>query len=125
MLEILVSPARPPARANVSLEREVFPRWIGHGLYGYLAPGPFLDIGTPEDFSAAERFFASLRESRPRPFIVLDRDGTIIKEREYLSDPEQVTLIPGVGASLRFDRHHQSVGDRTRLVRSGPATTCS
>jgi D-glycero-D-manno-heptose 1,7-bisphosphate phosphatase len=36
-----------------------------------------------------------------RRFIVLDRDGTIIEEREYLSDPAQVTLIPGVGASLR------------------------
>jgi D-glycero-D-manno-heptose 1,7-bisphosphate phosphatase len=36
-----------------------------------------------------------------RRFIVLDRDGTVIEEREYLSDPEQVRLIPGVGAALR------------------------
>ena len=90
-----------PRGANISLEREIFPRWIGRGLYGYLVPGPFLDIGTPEDFATAERFFASLRQSRPRPFIVLDRDGTIIEEREYLSDPNQVTLIPGAAAALR------------------------
>ena len=37
---------------------------------------------------------------RPR-FVVLDRDGTIIQERQYLSDPDQVSLIPGAGAALR------------------------
>jgi D-glycero-D-manno-heptose 1,7-bisphosphate phosphatase len=40
-------------------------------------------------------------EHRKQRFVVLDRDGTIIEEREYLSDPEQVRLIPGVGAALR------------------------
>lgn len=34
-------------------------------------------------------------------FVVLDRDGTIIVERHYLSDPNQVELIPRVGSSLR------------------------
>lgn len=37
----------------------------------------------------------------PRPAVVLDRDGTIIVERHYLADPEQVELIPGVVAGLR------------------------
>lgn len=36
-----------------------------------------------------------------RRFVVLDRDGTIIVERHYLSDPRQVELIEGVGAGLR------------------------
>ena len=36
-----------------------------------------------------------------RRFVVLDRDGTIIVERHYLSDPGQVELIPGVAAGLR------------------------
>ena len=38
--------------------------------------------------------------SEPR-CVVLDRDGTIIVERHYLSDPGQVELIPGVGEGLR------------------------
>jgi D-glycero-D-manno-heptose 1,7-bisphosphate phosphatase len=42
-----------------------------------------------------------MNDSQPRRFIVLDRDGTIIEEREYLSQPEQVKLIPGAGAALR------------------------
>ena len=90
-----------PQDGSVSLERDVFPRWVGRGLYGYRAPGPFLDIGTPEDFGAAEDFFARLHDSQQRRFIVLDRDGTIIEECEYLSKPEQVVLIPGAAAALR------------------------
>jgi D-glycero-D-manno-heptose 1,7-bisphosphate phosphatase len=32
---------------------------------------------------------------------LLDRDGTIIYERHYLSDPDQVELLPGAAAGLR------------------------
>ncbi len=41
----------------VSLEKEIFPTWIGRGLYGYQSQGRFLDIGTPEAFNLARRFF--------------------------------------------------------------------
>lgn len=34
-------------------------------------------------------------------FVILDRDGTLIVERRYLSAPEQVELIPGVAGALR------------------------
>lgn len=36
-----------------------------------------------------------------RRFVVLDRDGTIIEEVSYLSDPKQIALIPGAGKALR------------------------
>jgi D-glycero-D-manno-heptose 1,7-bisphosphate phosphatase len=36
-----------------------------------------------------------------RPFIILDRDGTIIVEKVYLSDPEQVELLPRAAEGLR------------------------
>jgi D-glycero-D-manno-heptose 1,7-bisphosphate phosphatase len=32
--------------------------------------------------------------------VLLDRDGTIIQERHYLKDPDQVELIPGAGQAL-------------------------
>jgi len=35
-----------------------------------------------------------------KPAIFLDRDGTIIEEVNYLSRPEQVYLLPGVGEVL-------------------------
>ena len=39
--------------------------------------------------------------SAPRRFVLLDRDGTINVERNYLSDPDQLALYPGVGPALR------------------------
>ena len=33
--------------------------------------------------------------------ILLDRDGTLIEDRHYLSDPAQVVLLPGVAPALR------------------------
>jgi len=33
-------------------------------------------------------------------FVLLDRDGTIIVERHYLSDPDQVELLPGAAQGL-------------------------
>ena len=34
-------------------------------------------------------------------FVLLDRDGTIVVERNYLSHPDQVELIPGVAEGLK------------------------
>ncbi len=36
-----------------------------------------------------------------RRFAALDRDGTIIAERHYLSDPREVELLPGTAIGLR------------------------
>ena len=36
-----------------------------------------------------------------RHFVVLDRDGTVIVERHYLSDPDDVELLPGAAEGLR------------------------
>ena len=38
---------------------------------------------------------------RSRRFVLLDRDGTLIVEKHYLSDPEQVELIEGAAEGLR------------------------
>jgi NDP-sugar pyrophosphorylase family protein len=48
-----------PAQRPVSLEREVFPEWIGRGFYGYQHLGLFLDIGTPESFAGAAQLLAA------------------------------------------------------------------
>lgn len=46
-----------PAGRPVSLEKEVLPFLVESGLLGVRAPGPFLDIGTPESYAAATAFF--------------------------------------------------------------------
>jgi NDP-sugar pyrophosphorylase family protein len=44
-----------PAGETVSLEREIFPEWVGEGLYGCRFPdADFLDIGTPDDYEKAD-----------------------------------------------------------------------
>lgn len=37
-----------------------------------------------------------------RRFVLLDRDGTIIIERRYLSDPRQIEFLPGAVTGLRL-----------------------
>lgn len=44
---------------QVSLERQVFPNWIGRGLYGQRCGGEFIDIGTPESYAQADEFFSA------------------------------------------------------------------
>jgi len=46
-----------PAGREVSLEREILPSLVGRGLFGFCSKGPFLDIGTPEAYAGAGRFF--------------------------------------------------------------------
>jgi mannose-1-phosphate guanylyltransferase len=38
------------AEEPASIERDVFPRLVGEGLYGYVSDGYWLDIGTPERY---------------------------------------------------------------------------
>jgi len=49
----------------------------------------------------ARPFSATKADNSRRHWVVLDRDGTIIEERHYLSDPEQVALIPDAAQGLR------------------------
>jgi mannose-1-phosphate guanylyltransferase len=52
LLERSVLDEIPPDR-EVSIEREVFPRLIGEGLYGIRLEGYWIDIGTPDRFLEA------------------------------------------------------------------------
>ena len=49
LLERSVLDEIPPDQ-NVSIEREVFPKLIGNGLYGIRQEGYWIDIGTPDRF---------------------------------------------------------------------------
>ncbi len=46
-----------PKQTKFSLEYDFFPKMIGKGLYGYKESGFFIDIGTPERYSRAEKYF--------------------------------------------------------------------
>ena len=40
-----------------SIERDVFPKLVGNGLYAFPVISPFIDIGLPETLEAAGKFF--------------------------------------------------------------------
>lgn len=87
-----------------SIEVDVFPELAAGGsLGGFSAEGRFLDIGLPETYAQAGRFLAGLPETgQGRAAVFLDRDGTVIAERHYLSDPDGVELLPGAVEGLRM-----------------------
>jgi D,D-heptose 1,7-bisphosphate phosphatase len=43
----------------------------------------------------------STSQTPPRPAVFLDRDGTVIEQVHYLSDPSRVRLLPDAGPALR------------------------
>ena len=49
-----------------SLERDVFPRLLDHGLYAQEQRGMFIDIGTPADYARAQQICDCLNEAASR-----------------------------------------------------------
>ncbi len=48
-----------PSGRPISLEKQMFPEWVGRRFFGYTNSGRFIDIGTPESYNAAQKFFES------------------------------------------------------------------
>jgi histidinol-phosphate phosphatase family protein len=90
----------PPAE-TMSFERDVFPRRAAaRELHGFTEGGRFLDIGTPDTYKAAAVFFEAVGLVRRR-WALLDRDGTIIVDRNHLTDAAKVELLPGSADGIR------------------------
>ncbi|HYJ00418.1 MAG TPA: NDP-sugar synthase [Thermoleophilaceae bacterium] len=78
VLEREVVEALVPAGRAVSFEREVFPRLVGDGLYGWAADGYWIDIGTPERYlEATHDLLAGAVDSTLPP---RDETGSLIGE---------------------------------------------
>lgn len=56
---------------------------------------------------------SALTGAPPKGIVFLDRDGTLLKDRPYLSDPAEAELLPGVGEGLA---QLQQAGYRLVLV---------
>jgi mannose-1-phosphate guanylyltransferase len=91
VLERSVIDLIPPGRA-VSIEREIFPRLVGQGLYGLRLEGYWMDIGTPERYLQAswdilERTVDTDLGSRLDRDAPLVADGVRVDERALLQAP--------------------------------------
>lgn len=86
-----------------SIEQDLFPQLTTQGQLAALrTTGFFLDIGLPETYQEAQTALPAWQEGarKRKPFVLLDRDGTLIEEKNYLCDPNEVVLLPGVGEGL-------------------------
>jgi D,D-heptose 1,7-bisphosphate phosphatase len=79
---------------------EVLPRFVGR-MRGWAWEGYHLDVGTHEALEKARNDAPGLRARGTRPAVFLDRDGTVIEQVHYLSDPAKVRLLPGAASALR------------------------
>ena len=84
---------------------EVLPRFVGR-MRGWIQNGYHRDIGTVGAFEQAKADAAGLLARRRvysagrRPAVFFDRDGTLIEQVHYLSDPAQVRLVSGAAQTV-------------------------
>ena len=50
-----------PQAARFSLERDLFPKMLNRGIFGYKKCGFFVDIGTPKRYKQADKYFTKAR----------------------------------------------------------------
>src|SRR5205085_9844214 len=99
---------RVPAGRPVSFEHEVFPTLVGDGLYGYMAAGYWIDIGTPERYLEATYDLLADRVKSTLP--PRDETGSLVGEG-------CITSGARIGPMSVLGRHC-SVGDGSVVERS-------
>jgi histidinol-phosphate phosphatase family protein len=99
--------AATPGEGRPDLAKDVFPRMLrsGRRLLGYVSPEYIKDLGTPDRL---DRVAADIEAGVPerlsarglRAAVFLDRDGTLNKEGDRVTTPDQLTILPGVPEAL-------------------------
>jgi histidinol-phosphate phosphatase family protein len=119
--------ASPEAHRSPSIldfGKDLFPAMLGRGakLFGYNSPEYIKDIGTPHryekvcaEFSSGVVVSSSL--ATPQRAVFLDRDGTLVAEKDCLRTADQLELLPGVAEAIQLLNHH---GWRTVVVTNQP-----
>ena len=99
LLERSVLDEIPPER-NVSIEREVFPRLIGNGLYGIRQEGYWIDIGTPERYLDANW---DILEGRVRTVQDSFAEAKMVGEGSEVAEGAELRAPCVVGSGSRID----------------------
>ncbi|HEX3510067.1 MAG TPA: NDP-sugar synthase [Solirubrobacteraceae bacterium] len=115
----------PPDR-NVSIEREVWPRLVGNGLFGYEASGYWTDIGTPASYLQGTfdiidgSVLTPVRERLGSDWLALE-DGSAVEGRvippALIEAGARVAAGAQVGSQVVLGRDVE-VGARTTIERS-------
>jgi mannose-1-phosphate guanylyltransferase len=104
----------PPGR-RVSIEREIFPRLVGRGLYGHRLNGYWMDIGTPERYLQASW---DILESRVKTLAGsrLDQAGLLV-ESDTGVDPAATIQPPALIETDVVAGADASIGPRAVIAR--------
>jgi mannose-1-phosphate guanylyltransferase len=114
-----------PAGRAVSIEREVFPRLVGEGLYALLLDGYWMDIGTPDRYLQASwdilegRVETRVEPTAPGRFIAADAevaDEAKLGARAVLASGCRIGAGAEVSDSVLLDGC--SVGEGARVLGS-------
>ncbi len=104
--------------------KDVFPAMLRNGatLLGYNSPEFIKDIGTPARHDRVCAQFANGTIARsslatPQRAVFLDRDGTLVHDKDCLRSADGLELLPGVAAAIHDLNHHAW---RTVLVTNQP-----
>jgi D,D-heptose 1,7-bisphosphate phosphatase len=104
--------------------KDVFPAMVQQGakLFGYNSPEYIKDIGTPQRYDRICGEFASGVIARssfatPQRAVFLDRDGTLVPDKDCLRTADGLELLPGVAEALHKLNHG---GWRAVLVTNQP-----
>lgn len=123
----------PPGKM-VSIEREVFPRLVGQGLYGHRLEGYWMDIGTPERYLQASW---DILEGRVRTAVdtrlggdgLLVEDGVQVDPGASVNPPvlleTEVAVGPGAEVGARaVIGHRTEIGERASVSSSVVLSDC-
>jgi histidinol-phosphate phosphatase family protein len=104
--------------------KNLFPVLLNRGevLLGYSSPEYIKDIGTPQRYDRVCAEFSSGTIARsslatPQRAVFLDRDGTLVPDKDSLRNAEGLELLPGAAEAVRELNHH---GWRTVVITNQP-----
>lgn len=104
---VLPKPAENGTPTPLDFGRDVFPALVraGEKPLGYNSPEFIKDIGTPARYDRISAQFAAGIVQRsslatPQRAVFLDRDGTLIPDRDGLRSAAALELLPGVAGAI-------------------------
>jgi histidinol-phosphate phosphatase family protein len=104
--------------------KDVFPAMLAKGalVMGYNSPEYIKDIGTPQRYDriSAEYEAGVVQRSSlgtPQRAVFLDRDGTLVPDKDCLRTADELELFPDAGAAIRTLNH---AGWRTVVATNQP-----
>lgn len=97
-----------PETGKADIAKHMFPAMLAKGrqLRGYISSEYIKDMGTPDRLDMIEHDIENglperLSWRQLRNAVFLDRDGTLNRELNHLRSPDQIELLPLVGAAVR------------------------